>query len=951
MSSAHACPPRLCHSTPTFLLRLFVNSDGPTNSLQHTLESDLGTHASSAAFGPPSFEFDTVTTRALATVMQADPLPKLVTVCAPPGYGKTVLLSRLYTELLARGHACSWVSLDDRDADLSSLVYKLRAALLQGRTDTVDPPSAAAAFRDRGASADGVLNLLDHLPGKATLFIDNLGFCEDRALAPFLERLVFDTGPGVRLVLSSTRDIPVDTVRAKLEASALELRATHLSFDRVSTARLLQQSGVAPTSDHDLDRILSHTEGWPAAVRLLQVLMTGEPNRTSAGETPEISHVMQRFSGDHSDIARVLTRRVLIGFDPDLVQFMIEIALVREFNADLASHMTGRAEAREWLGQLVSRNVLIFPLDHNRRWFRFHTLLREFLLAEAQDCVTHARRREVLSLAARWHVSRGDNVTAISIALEAGEVALAQELLDRIAHVVVGDHGQMATLIQWVDRLQEAGVTPSVEAHTWFVWALCDSLQYERARKALDDFDRRMGTDPSLDPGPGATASRLLFARILVNLWVDRLDIAFEQAEVWLARDDAPDALTQACVLGIAGNVEIDRGELQAARARLEQARAVVARSDSAYGTAWVAILQACVEIGQARPDAADLLLTEMRESVSRVIGEDASVVVTLDFVHARALLDLGRMEAARALALRGLERAMNHGIMGSLEHGLIACVAFWNDAGEDGVSNGLLERVANSYPQRGQSLLAASKVRRLLQLGRASHALVLAERHGLRASSVRTGAQVPMRERGDWMLARLELLLAQGACDEVLSQIDPLLKAARQQERLRDRIELLLMASDAHQRLGQARMAVRHLSMAIVLATPGKLIQPFKARQGLLSNVLSETNAKEFGLTRASEWSFLERLRPPDPVTGAAAEPPASGAAEVIATTGVPTLRETQLLALLDQGLNNEQVADRLSLSVPTVKWHLHNVYVKLGVRSRSAALARARALHLIGK
>jgi LuxR family maltose regulon positive regulatory protein len=139
---------------------------------------------------------------------------------------------------------------------------------------------------------------------------------------------------------------------------------------------------------------------------------------------------------------------------------------------------------------------------------------------------------------------------------------------------------------------------------------------------------------------------------------------------------------------------------------------------------------------------------------------------------------------------------------------------------------------------------------------------------------------------------------------------------------------------------------------MAIVLATPGKLIQPFKARQGLVGNILSDTSAKDFGLTRASEWSFLERLRPHDPAPqpqaalgDMRAEEPAP------ATTGVPTLREIQLLVLLDQGLNNEQVADRLSLSVPTVKWHLHNVYVKLGVRSRSAALARARALNLINK
>lgn len=908
--------------------------------------------ASQASFGPPRFEFESVPTRALSLALQADPPPKLIAVCAPPGYGKTVLLTRLHAEFQQQGQRCPWVSLDDRDADLSSVVYKIRAAL-QPDPAPADTPAAESAFRDRSASDDSILQSLMQPSTPTVLFIDNLGFCSDPALTPFLERLLFGSTTALRVVLSSTHEIPVDIVRAKMELGARELQAAQLSFDRVSTARLLEQAGVPEASEADLDRIVSHTEGWPAAVRLLQVLLAGDQGRLAAdGGTTDIAHVLHRFSGDHSDIARVLTRRVLVGFDPDLVQFMIEVALVREFSPDLAAHMTGRTEARDWLNQLVARNVLIFPLDHNRRWFRFHTLLREFLLAEAQECVTPARRAMVLQRAARWHMGQGDDVAAIAIALEAGEHSLARELLDRIAHVVVGDHGQMATLIQWVDRLQAAGVEPSVEAHTWFVWALCDSLQYERARRALDDFDRRMGVESALPLGPGPAASRLMFSRILVNLWVDRLDIAHEQAELWLAREDAPDALTQACVLGIAGNVEIDRGDLPAARARLAHANAVIARSDSAYGTAWVGILRACVEIGQARPDVADELLTAVREQVSRVIGSEASVVVTLDFVHARALLDLGRLETARSLAIRGLERAMNHGIIGSLEQGLTACVAFWDDAQNDGVSGQLLERVAHSYPQRGQCLLFASQVRRLIHLGRASDAQPLAERCGLLPGHARHPALPSMRERGDWMLARLELLLAQGACDEVLARVDPLIKDARQQERIRDRIELMLLAADAHQRLGQTRMAVRHLSMAIVLATPGKLIHPFLVRQGLISNVLSETSTKEFGLTRASEWSFLDRLRPQEATQvpaqatarhGAPSEPPP-------ATTGVPTLREIQLLTLLDQGLNNEQVADRLSLSVPTVKWHLHNVYMKLGVRGRTAALARARALHLLG-
>ena len=137
---------------------------------------------------------------------------------------------------------------------------------------------------------------------------------------------------------------------------------------------------------------------------------------------------------------------------------------------------------------------------------------------------------------------------------------------------------------------------------------------------------------------------------------------------------------------------------------------------------------------------------------------------------------------------------------------------------------------------------------------------------------------------------------------------------------------------------------------MAVVLAVPGKVIQPFKMRHVLVGKLLSGVSTKEFGLTRTSELSFLERLLPDPAVRADGASghvPPARDAGS--APTGLPTSRELQLLALLEEGLSNEQVADRLCLSVPTVKWHLHNLYVKLGVRSRSAALARARTLQLI--
>ena len=897
--------------------------------------------------GPPSFVFDAVPTPAFTQLSQAEPFPRLVTVSAPPGYGKTVLLSSLYREMIGRGHRCLWLTLDDRNADLSSLLFGLRAALSHAGVVLPDAiTSPQVAFHDPGAPIDSMVRLLTHLRGPTMVFVDNLGFCADAALERFLERLLFGAEAGLCLVLSSTREIPIDAARAKLEVGAVEFRARHISFDRTGTAILLERAGITAISDRDLDRIVAQTEGWPAAVRLVQVLLAAELGPSAGAQRMvDVAGVLQRFEGGQNDIAHVLTHRVLRGFAPEIVQFMVALALVRDFNADLAAHMTGRAEARRWLDMLVSRNVLTFPVDIRGRWFRFHTLMREFLLAEASERIGPVRRRELLERAARWHMDRGDNVAAIGIALEAGATALAQELLDRIAHIVVGDQGQMGAFIQWVDQLVQAGGQPSLEAHAWFVWALCDSLQYERARLALDDFDRRAAADPTFT-GAGALPARLKFLRMLVNVFIDRLDAAYDQATAWLAREEEGDALTVAAVTSIAGIAEIDRGDLLAARARMQQARSAIDRSDSAYGKAWVCILRACVEIGQARPGAADTLLREGREQVARVIGNDASVVVTLDFVHARALLDLGRTSEARELALRGLERAAHHGIVASLEHGLIASVAFWGEPGDDAVQETVLERVANCYPPRGPRLLAASKVRRLLALARHEEAHAEAVRVGLGASR-RTNGNAPMRDIGDWLLARLEIQVAQGASAAVLRRVDVLLKTARAQGRERDRIEILLIAADSEQRLGRTRLALRHFSLAVVLAAPGELMQPFHFRHGLLSRLLPVADVKGLGLIQPLERAFFERLRSQQSTTAARQPIPDNDAG----ATGLLTLRQVQLLSLLDKGLSNEQIADRLALSVPTVKWHLHNAYVNLGVRSRSAALARARALKLLGR
>lgn len=908
----------------------------------------LNAHMLAARIAPPSFEFRPIATRALSALLQAASLPKLITVCAAPGYGKTVMLSRLCESLAQRSQQCLWLTLDDRDADLSTLLFLLRAAMIQaGLLGNTELDTRPTPFADRGATADQLVARLGQAPRTTVLFIDNLGYCRDPQLPAFLDRLVFGTGPGLRLVLSSTREIPVDAVRAKLEGGAVELGAAQLSFDRLSTERLLKEAGLDVQGSEVIDRIQAQTEGWPTAVRLLQVLMSSEQDSPAPDELSQPACALERFTGDHSDIARLLTRRVLVGFDPDLVQFMIEIALVREFSTELAAQMTERQEASAWLQTLVTRNVLIFPLDRSRRWFRFHTLLRDFLLAEGRERLSPQRRRDVLERAARWHALQGDEVIAIGIALDAQAVELSQDLLDRVSVLVAGDQGRMVPYIQWVDRLYAIGGTPSIEAHGWYVWALCNSLQYERARGALDSFDARMDSGMVTAANGRARQLRQGFLRIVVNLYLDRFEETHTGALQWLAEDGPRDALSHAVVAGIAALSEIDRGELPEARAHMELCEGVVERSGSTWVRAWVAILWSCLDLAEARPASADQRLSEVREFVVAALGADAHVLATIDFVRARTLLDLGRTDQAREYAVRGLNRAIHHGILLTTELGLSTCTALWAGESDGELAPSATEKVGHSYPTRLHRLLTASRIRRCLQLGRHEEAQKLAQRCQLGLDPPhQPDSKLPF-QRGDWLLASIELKISMGQHDEALALIDRHMRLAQAQERQRDRIELLLASVEIHVRQQHLNKAQRCLSQALIAAAPGRLFHPFQSRMVWLTPLLEQYQAKDFGLTQQAELVLWNRLQDTMASANPAGKPIEEGASHLL-NFETPSVRELQLLSLLDRGLSNQQVADQLSLSLPTVKWHLRNLYAKLGVGSRSAALAKARSLSL---
>jgi LuxR family maltose regulon positive regulatory protein len=894
-------------------------------------------------FEPPYLDFplvETAVTRRLTDPEQAP--PKLLLVTAPTGYGKTVLLATLFRTLEARGTRCLWLSLDERDADLDHLLAHLEAGL------GVDAAAGGHLLESQPRSdsdrrVERILDALQSGGAETALFIDNLGFCTAPEVDRLIDGLIFSTDRTVRVVISTNETPAFDLGRARLEGRVLGISTAELSLAASEIEELL--GAAMPLDGPTIELVRRQTEGWPAAVRLVQIILASDPEPMKA---------LTHFSGSDVDLAAWLNRRVLQGFDPALVDFVVQIAPLRTLSAELCRHVTGTDGAGALLDVLVRRNVLLFPLDRNRTWFRFHTLFRDFLMDEAERRLPEARRQEICRRGADWCRQAGQWHDAVDYAMTARAFALAAGILDECAATIVRDRGELDVYITWVERVLSARAPITREAEYWYVWALVFARRYEQAQRAVTRLVRRSTSKGADDEAMSADLqARVGIIGVAIDVFTDQLPQARRRATKWLGADTGTEPLdtaTAASALAIGCLADFAFAESKGA---IRVAQAAIARTGSEYGHAWVALLDGLIDIQQGAVNVALPNLSGVLARAQRALGRDAGIVSTVAMVHARAALHAGALEDARASLELGLEQAHAHGIVDTTAAGLEVAVQLWS--GDEGArfAPSTLARLAQGYPPRLAPMLDCFAVRRLIRLGRLDDALELARGIGIDPDGEdhiahagwRPGNAVA-REALD--AARLDLLIGTGDLARARALVDQQIRAATQNGRRPRLVELHVARAAIAFHSGDSTAAARALTRAISVAARRQLRQPLHAQLHLVAGVMQASRPADWIFALPEELDLFAELRrsvgtPETPLTGGGS---ADGGD---ASITVPTQRELELLALLNAGLSNQQIADRLGVSLATVKWHLSNLYSKLDVRSRSAALAKARRLRLV--
>src|SRR3954453_1227301 len=330
-------------------------------------------HFAQSQLAPASIPAGLVPRPALLEALDRGDDRALTLVCAPPGYGKSVLLSHWVRE--RADASTSWVNLEPHDNDprrlWSAVLTALRACPVVPADSRLHRLVVSRTSVESEFLAD-LVDALDRLPSRVRLILDNAHNLVARESLYGLHLIMCSPRPRLRLGLAPQRAPRPPGARLRLEEQLCELRAQQLQFSAEESAALLERQGVRLAAGHRA-ALQERTGGWPAGVQFAALRLRGHPDPGS---------FVDSFSGDERPVADYLVWEVLEHIREDERDMLPATSICDPLPSGLAVELSGREDAAEQLDRLERDTGLVVAIDPQRATYHVQRLLRSYLVTE-----------------------------------------------------------------------------------------------------------------------------------------------------------------------------------------------------------------------------------------------------------------------------------------------------------------------------------------------------------------------------------------------------------------------------------------------------------------------------------------------------------------------------------------------------------------------------------------
>jgi LuxR family maltose regulon positive regulatory protein len=845
---------------------------------------------------------------------------------APAGYGKSVLLSDWYRRHTSQtddeqGTLGLWLTLDSKDnhgAFLLRHLLEVANKVIAGvATDALAHWSATMSQGSLDCEEVLLLflNELTDLSRSLVIVLDNVHEIEDTAAWHVIQCLITQLPPNVRLLIAS-RYIPNSLGRLRLDSRLEFIKQQDLAFNFQQVTAWLEQAGI--NDQQQALVLMQRMQGWPAGLGLWLLC------RENTTWPEDLGY-------EREQLADYLMGEVLAGLDSELKDFLIRIAPLTSFNEILCNKVLGIKDSRDWIQQLIHHNLFIDSIDQQSGWFTLHPLFADLLCQYSSE-----QEREKTHRAAFHSLKKqGFRVEALQHARLGRLTEEAARWIESEVDRIIADL-DFASVLAWCDVVGSDIIASSARLQMMQIWSLLLTYQYAAVGRLVNQLDTHQierdypgqlfALRGFIARGEGDyTQARSLCELALRELPVDRFPIRVlmcstlcnielvsqnpEGARIWnrLAIDIARQH--QALSLEIFALFDY---------ARVEQYRGHLLRSAE--------VVDQGLELTQSLPQQARL------------------------FPHARLITYRaflrwlnGDVDGARRDAYIGINEAnRSRDVIVLYGYSLLALIHILNNEGTAALAiiseaERLMQRwqVSEHVYQNWIAIVKANIWISLDKWDRAQECLnrVIKEHDQL---GVNHTELFPMQS-GLYRLSCARLLFQKKEYSNVIRVLDS--ASLKDQAGIIQLSGILLKAAvyASTNEIGKARKAWQQ---ALQLAEREKI--QLNLSQLFISKSMVDLEFY-FGSTQVTTL----------PITDINSESKHNVAALQTSPAFIDSsnlsIREQEVLVLIAEGNSNQGIADQLFISLHTVKTHARKINAKLGAKSRTQAIVKARERMII--
>lgn len=819
---------------------------------------------------------------------------KLTLVSAQAGYGKTTALSEWAKQCDA---LVAWISLDKQDNDWTKLWSYVIASIQEkvpGFGLTVEPllPSGPSASLETVIPA--LLNELNQITGKLVIIIDDYHVIELPAIHQSMLYLLEHLPSHVHLYIASRTDLAIPTARLLAKGELHRIIMQDLRFQLDEGLVFFRDMTDLLLTREQVTELFHQTEGWISGLQLAAISLKRSDN---------IAETIQQFSGQQHHISDYLLEEVFHHQSEQVRSFLLETSILSQMNHSLCEAVTGQMNGQEQLEKLDQLNLFVIPLDEHRNWYRYHQLLSDFL----QPLLFRTdpdKWMQVHIRAANWMENYGFDEKAVEHYLEGKQFADAVRLIEKNLHALV--QTKSIVLMKWISVLPENSFAEKPMIELFYISVLLGVGEWEAAFSRVGQAEIRF-------QALQGKLSDVEWNQVMGNIYFFCSVVSYLQKD--LERTSAYFELVERHVPEGSLFQTMGRNRYQG-YASFDDHLAIIhdLHAADAFLLKWIAAWKN---------------------------KKEYPFIGYLYASYSKLLYEWNRLDEAEHYASEVLGRKDIQPFARILIHIGISASRIQQAQGNPDRASELLAQLKQQIDSPDYELfmmkIEAEQACLSLQQGSLQAALDWLHRCGLTHTD-----EVSLNRMAEH-LALAKVLVACERTDEGLYLLERLYRLLKEEDHLRDRIKVLIVQSVTLQRLGQTEAAHLKLEIALQLGEPQGYIRSFidegTRMAKLLTDYLKAQKASSIRNNPPVSLAYVKQLL--QALNIRVEDNPL--------IKEILTEQEKKILLLISGGLSNKEIAHRLSITGETVKFHIKNVYRKLGVNNRVQALQGAKELMIL--